>query len=76
MVWTILGSLGIVGTLVAVFSGLKAYGFFKMVENSGKNELRAEQAEADLAVVKKQSEIMTRDEDPEDTAKSLDDGSF
>lgn len=72
----VLGSLGILGTITAAFAGWKAWNTYRMVEESGKNQLRAQQATEDLKVVKQQSEIMTRDEDPEDTAKSLDDGTF
>ena len=43
---------------------------------SGQAEERAKQAEADRILAEKQGQIMTRDEDREDTARSLDDGSF
>lgn len=42
----------------------------------GKAAERADRAEADLALSEKQGAIMTRDEDREETAKSLDDGTF
>lgn len=76
MLWTILGSVGILGSLVAIVAGLKAYGFMDMIRSSGKNEMRAQQAIETLAVAKKQGEIMTRDETDSELDKALDDGSF
>ncbi|MFA7308434.1 MAG: hypothetical protein WC026_17390 [Hyphomicrobium sp.] len=64
----------------AVVAGAAFYALMRYLSNqlkeSGKSAERAAQAEADLDIAKKQGEVMVRDENREDTAKSLDDGTF
>lgn len=65
---------GVLGALAVLY--LLGRAVIEKIVLAGKADERANQAEADLALAKKQGEIMTRDEDREDTARSLDDGSF
>jgi len=65
---------GVVGGLAVVY--LLGRAIIEKIVLAGKSEERANQAEADLSLAKKQGEIMTRDENREDTARSLDDSSF
>lgn len=65
---------GVLGALAVLY--LLGRAIIEKIVLAGKSEERANQAEADLSIAKKHGEIMTRDEDREDTARSLDDGSF
>ncbi len=65
---------GVAGVLAVVY--LLGRAIIEKIVLAGKSEERANQAEADLDLSRRQGEIMTRDEDRDDTARSLDDGSF
>lgn len=58
-----------------VIYALRRYVYQQLQEGGGAAE-RADRAEADLAVAKRQGEIMAEQRDVEDVAKDLDDGSF
>jgi hypothetical protein len=68
---------GVVALIVAglVIYALRRFVYGKIAEAGAATE-RAKRAQADLAVAKRQGEIMAQHKDIEDVAKDLDDGRF
>lgn len=72
------GGLAVVGIIVFIIIFRSKQDFARGVETQKAKtaNARAEMTEAEIDLMKRQGEIMGRDESREDTAKSLDEGSF
>jgi hypothetical protein len=72
---TPLAWMALIGIVGAVLYGLGRLALM-LIREGGGAQARADRAEADLTVAKKQAEIMADDRSEEDAATRLDDGSF
>jgi hypothetical protein len=68
-------TLALIGVMAAVAYGLGRLTLM-LIRDGGGAQARADRAEADLAVTKKQADVMAEDRSEEDAATRLDDGSF
>ncbi len=75
MNWPVVIAIAAVIVAGAVAYLLRRFVYGKIADGGGAAE-RAERAEQDLAVAKKQSDIMAKDRSVEDVANDLDGGRF